>query len=302
MKIDRLIAITMYLLNRETVSAPALAERFEVSKRTIQRDMETLNQAGIPIISTYGTDGGYFIMDGFKLAKRPIGTDDYINIAAALEGMLSAYDSKKVSMTLEKVLAASQGEERRIFVDFGIARESAAVNEYLPLIEKAVNEETPLLIEYVNAECFSTKRIIEPLVLGFMWYSWYLFAYCTEKLDYRLFKLPRISKCEVTGGIFTNKHGDIGELIKKALASDKRKVFNIRLLCKKEIRQQAIEYLHGEITEEHDNGDFIMTMTAPFERMWFSLLLGFGNKIKILEPEEIINIVKQKAEEILALY
>lgn len=287
MKIDRLIAITIYLLNRETVSASTLAGRFEVSRRTIQRDIDTLNQAGIPIVSTYGSEGGYEIMDGFKLNKQIANVDDYLNIIMALKGLNSAYDNRKINETLEKALTTIQGGKQRIFVDFSVAREGALVNEYLKIIDKAIYNKTLLRISYTNPEDISSERTVEPLALSFQWYAWYLFAYCTKKRDYRLFKLPRFSSCKAIGGIFSKEHGNIEVLMKTAFMQDKRKYYNIRLLCKREIRKQTLEYLNCEIVEERENGDFIITMSVPFERMWFSLLMGFGNQIEVLEPEEL---------------
>lgn len=292
MKIDRLLAITMYLLNRETVSASALAERFEVSKRTIQRDIEALNQAGIPIVSTYGSDGGYEIMDGFKLTKQIASMDDYLNIIIALKGLSSAYDNEKINTTLEKTRTTMQGGEQKIFVDFTVARERAHVNEHLRVIEKAIYEQKPLLINYIDAKNTMSERIVEPLAISYQWYAWYLFAFCTIKQDYRLFKLPRISSCEPIDGAFSKEHGNVETLMKTASKSDKRKNYHVRLLCKNEIRQQALEYLSSNILEERTNGDFIIELHAPFERMWFSLLLGFGNQVEVIEPAELRTILK----------
>jgi predicted DNA-binding transcriptional regulator YafY len=292
----------MFLLNRGTVSASTLAERFEVSKRTIQRDIDTLNQAGIPIISVYGVEGGYEIMDGFKLTKQIAGVDDYLNIIIALKGLSTAYESQTINKTLDKALYAMQGGEQRIFIDFSTAREGTLVNGYLHIIEKAIYEKTLLIIEYSNAENVSTVRIVEPLALSFRWYAWYLFAYCTKKKDYRVFKLQRIASCEPTIGNFSKDHGDIELLLKDKSMFDKREYLNIRLLCKKQIRQQVLEYLNGNIEQEYENGDFIITMNVPFERMWFSLLLGFGNQVQVLEPAELKTMLKQKAEDILSIY
>lgn len=303
MKIDRLIAITMYLLNRKTVSASALAERFEVSKRTIQRDIDTLNLAGIPVISTYGSDGGYEIMDGFKLTKQIAGIDDYLNIIIALKGLSSAYDNNKINDTLEKALATMQGGEQRVFIDFTIARENKQVNEDLKMIENAISSETLLCIEYSNADGIISRRAIEPLALSYQWYAWYLFAFCTQKQAYRFFKLPRIAKCQPTIGCFSKQHGNIEELMKTSLSPDKRKQFHIMLLCKKSIRHQAMEYLGNNIIEERGNGDFVLLLNeVPFERMWFSLLLGFGNQVEVIAPDELRTMLKQKAEEILSIY
>lgn len=303
MKTDRLIAITMYMLNRETVSASTLAERFEVSKRTIQRDIDALNQAGIPIVSTYGSDGGYEIMDGFKLIKQIAGVDDYLNIIIALKGLSSAYDNGKINTTLEKALATMQGGEQHVFIDFTVARERKQVNEHLKMIEKAISAKTLLCIDYTNADGMMSKRTVEPLALSYQWYAWYLFAYCTQKQGYRLFKLPRIVNCRPTAGCFSKQHGNVEELLKTASSPGKRKQFHIRLLCKKEIRQQAIEYLGDNIIEECENGDFILQLNeVPFERMWFSLLLGFGDQVEVLEPDELRAMLKQKVEEILSIY
>lgn len=302
MKIDRLIAETMFLLNRGIVSASTLAERFEVSKRTIQRDIDVLDRAGIPIISTYGVDGGYQIMDGFKLMKQIAGIDDYLNIITALKGLITAYDNEKISLTLEKALSSMQEGEQRVFIDFSIARESYKVNDHLKLIEKAIYEKIPLNLEYTNAEQISSTRLVEPLALSYQWYAWYLFAYCTLRKDYRLFKLPRILRCEFSDEDFTKEHSNVELLIKSKSKSDKRELFNIRLLCKKEIRQQALEYLNYNSIEEHENGDFLITMRVPFERMWFSLIMGFGDKVQVVEPDGLKGMLKQKAEEILSIY
>lgn len=302
MKIDRLIAITMFLLNRENVSAAALAGRFEVSKRTIQRDIETLSRAGIPIVSTYGPEGGYGIVDGFKLTKQIAGLHDYLNIIIGLRGLVSAYESDRINQTLDKVLASMRGGEQRIFIDFTVAREDAQVNKTLQAIEKAIYGETLLKLEYTNSEGGSLSRIVEPLALSFQWYAWYLFAYCTEKRDYRTFKLQRITNCEPVSGVFSKAHENIEELMKSAAASDKRKVYHILLLCKKEIRVQALEYLRGRIAEECENGDFILEMNVPLERMWFSLLMGFGDSVKVLEPEEVKTMLKQRADKMLSIY
>ncbi|MGF7142888.1 putative DNA-binding transcriptional regulator YafY [Anaerotaenia torta] len=301
MKIDRLLAITMYLLNRGTVSASALAERFEVSKRTIQRDIDALNQAGIPIISTYGKEGGYEIMDGFKLTKQIADVEDYLNIIVALKGLSSAIDSRKINETLEKALTAMQGDQQRVFINLSAARERTFVNESLKIIDKAIDNRTPLRIDYTNAAGDISERIVEPLALSYQWYSWYLFAYCTAKQDYRLFKLSRVSNCQAAAGSFSKQHGNTEALMKIASAPDKRTYLSIRLLCKKEIRQQVMEYLTDHVVEERENGDFIAAMSVPLERMWFSLLMGFGSQIQVLEPEILKSMLRERAEEILSV-
>ena len=108
MKIHRLISIVVYLLNHGRTSAQKLAEEFEVSSRTIMRDLESLDQAGIPIQSFYGVEGGYQIMHSFVLEKQVATSHEYDWIVTALEGMASAYASKSLKQALEKARSISQ--------------------------------------------------------------------------------------------------------------------------------------------------------------------------------------------------
>jgi predicted DNA-binding transcriptional regulator YafY len=189
MKIDRLLGIVMYLLNRDIVSARVLAEKFEVSPRTIQRDIEILNLAGIPVTSLQGTSGGYGIIDSFKLDKQIMNTGDYLFIITALKGLCTAYEDRQLDSTLEKLLAITpqkQGPPERIYLDFGVLREGANTNEYLKIFEAAIRIEQVVEFEYTNAENNKTHRLVEPIAVTYKWYTWYLFGFCREKQDYRL--------------------------------------------------------------------------------------------------------------------
>ena len=302
MKTDRLVAITLFLLNRDCVSAAALAEKFEVSKRTILRDIDALCMAGVPIVSTFGVKGGYAIPDGFRPLKQMAGAADYGNIRTALQGLLSAYDSAAISATVEKALAALPQGEERIFIDFSAARENNAVNETLKIIDAAIAAQTPLQLTYCDAESRTTLREAEPLALVYQWHSWYLFAFCRKKQDFRSFKLPRIVQCEPLPGTFDRAaYGNIRALMRER-GMGAQEFLDVRLLCKQAARQQAMEYLRGEIEETRENGDCVMRLNVPWERMWFSLLLGFGNQVEVLEPPELKERLKQAAAEVLGLY
>lgn len=305
MKIDRLIGITMYLLNRNIVSARELADKFEVSVRTIVRDVESLSMAGIPISSSTGASGGYEILDTFRLNKQITNMDDYLFIITALKGMCSAYDNKKFETTLEKLLAASEykNDNQRVFLDFGMAKEGENIPEYIQVFEDAIHAEYMVEFDYTDSGNKTIHRMIEPLALTYKWYAWYLFGYCTYKKDYRIFKLNRISNKFITKTSFTHKHPNIAELLEAQWNTDSRTYWDIKLLCRAEVKMHVMEYLKGKVLEEHENGDFVILLHSPEnERMWFSLLLGFGDKVKVLEPQELKDRLLQKACEIQNLY
>lgn len=305
MKIDRLMGITMYLLNRNVVSAKELAERFEVSVRTIVRDIESLSMAGIPISSSTGASGGYEILDTFKLNKQITTMEDYLFIITALKGMCSAYDSEKINTTLEKLLTAGhyKDEEQRIFIDFGVVREGRNIPQFVREIEEAIQNKRLIEFDYADSAGQKSHRTVEPLALNYRWYAWYLLAYCTNKNDYRIFKLNRLTDLTVTDRQINCEHGNVPELLEKQWRDDTRRYIPMKLLCKAEVRVAIMEYMRGKIIEERENGDFVIaTYGIENERMWLSLLLGFGDSIEVLEPQEVIDMLKEKALQIQNLY
>lgn len=305
MKIDRLIGITMYLMNRNVVSAKELAERFEVSIRTIVRDVETLSIAGIPVTSSTGASGGYEILDTFRLDKQITTMEDYLFIITALKGMCSAYDSQKINTTLEKLLAAGHynDKEQRIFIDFGVVSEGGNIPVFVREIEEAIHNKNIVEFDYTNGSGQKSHRTVEPLALNYRWYAWYLLAYCTCKNDYRFFKLNRLTNLRVTGRTMDSRHGNVPELLEKQWGSDTQRYIPVKLRCKAEERIPIMEYMKGEIIEEHENGDFVIaTHVKENERLWLSLLLGFGDSVEVLEPREIIDMLKEKSSQIQNLY
>ena len=305
MKTDRLLSIVIYLLNHDTVSSAKLAERFEVSKRTILRDIEQISLAGIPIKSLPGVNGGYSIMEGYKVDGRLISEEEQASILTALKGFMSAYDNKKYNEVLEKISSVlpKQQKQQHIFLDFGASGENDELQKKLKLIEKAIIDKNSINISYVNALGEASHRLIEPLALNYRWYAWYVLAFCTVKQDYRIFKAARINQLENTKTVFSKEHGDPAILLEQAFKGGERKGFHIILLCKGCVKVQVCEYLGGTIAETHANGDFIMRVHAvEDERMWFAMLLSFGNKVKVLQPDQLKTRLMETAENILSIY
>jgi predicted DNA-binding transcriptional regulator YafY len=305
MKIDRMFGITIYLLNRDTVTARELAEKFEVSIRTIVRDIEALNLSGIPINSLTGTNGGYEILDSFNLNKQITNADDYLFMITALKGLCSAYDNKKLDLTLEKLLAAGfkKARDQKVFLDFGVLKEGKNISEYITLLENSIINRKMIEFEYTNADNKTNQKIVEPLALTYKWYAWYLFGYCTYKKDYRIFKLIRINNLSEKEIVFNTVHDNIDLLLERQFSSDQSVYLDVKIFCKNEVKTLALEYLSSKIEKEYENGDVLLSMHVPEnERMWFSLLLSFGDKVEVLEPPELKYRLLQKAEEIFKLY
>lgn len=304
MKIDRLLSIIIHLLNHEITSAAKLAERFEVSRRTILRDIERISLAGIPIQSIPGANGGYSIMEGYKLDGQLVNAHEQASIITALQGLSSAYDGNRYGETLEKMVSIlKKPPAQYIFFDFGATCENKRIQIKVKTLEKAIQDKIAVKILYVNAAGNATCRLVEPVALNYRWYAWYILAYCTMRQDYRLFKLARIEELESANMAFSRKHGNPASLLEQADQSDLRKSLNVTLLCKAEVKVQVCEYLDGHLLENLKNGDFIFNMhVVEEERMWFAILLSFGDKITVVEPEELKNQLSGMARKILSVY
>lgn len=175
MKTERLYAITVYLLNHGRTSASALAKHFEVSLRTIQRDIDSLCLAGVPVYAVPGTKGGYEIAERFRFDRHLAEPQDYANIVTALRGLVSAADDGKAKRTLEKMENLFEEQDKSIILDFSVLREGE--QETLQQLQRAVAEKRQVVFTYTNNNQETRSHCVEPIALIYRWYAWYLLAY-----------------------------------------------------------------------------------------------------------------------------
>lgn len=304
MRIDRLLAITTYLLNRNVVTAKELAERFEVSERTIQRDIESINMAGIPVMSTKGVGGGYQILDTFKLAKNTTNIHDINTIRMALKSLSTALNNKEINTTIEKIDSISSNFHNNIHLDFGVVNENRRVSEHLKSLENAIKENKVVNILYINADNGVLSRDIEPISLNYKWYAWYLVAYCLKKHDYRIFKLSRIQQLSVAERYCNNTiKMDTTNLFDKLMDGDSREYFDIEFECSKDIEHLIKEYFPNANIVDGGKGKLFCSTSVPQnERIWYALLLSFGDDIKVLKPKTLQNKIHQDALKLVEQY
>lgn len=302
MKIDRLFGIVCYLLRHDTVSATRLARQFEVSPRTIQRDMNALSVAGIPVSSSAGSQGGYGIMPEYRLGQVATAAD-YGQLIVAMKALCTADGGKASEQTLNKLMALPvAAQSLPVSVDLSAAREQPQVVLALECIRQALKDQRSMTFEYENALGQTSVRQIEPLRLVYQWYAWYLFAYDSERCDYRLFKLVRMRDVKGTARSFSRQHGDVDRLLAEQ-APDSRTCERVRLRCKPHVRTAAEEYLRGEVLCTFEDGSFELGMSMiPSERMAWGLLLSFGDAVEVLEPESLRQRIAEHVRCMGAIY
>lgn len=303
MKIDRLLAITIYLLNHGRTSGAKLAQRFEVSARTIARDVDALCLAGIPVASYYGAGGGYEIMDTFQMQRQAAGESDYHYIVTALEGLASAYKDKDLETTLEKMRSLVRSGESGILLDLGAAHENRDTNEMLFLLNRAVQMKHRIEFIYTNSVDEVRTLEVEPAGVLYKWYNWYLIGYNPLKQDYAMFKVVRMDELRITDKPNEREHAAAKIRSKLEERSREQEMMEILLYCKGKLKSKCREYLNGKIIEEYENGDFTYQITVPpREQFWFGVLLSFGSDAKVLSPQKLIERIVGQCGELMELY
>ena len=304
MKIDKLLEIIIYLLNHEKVSASVLAERFHVTVRTIQRDMVCITEAGIPVYSNHGKDGGYSILPSYKMKNCEIRRDEQQMIRQALESLASSYANETLAGLIEKYHAVSENTERqRTFFDFGIAKENQKVQQDNQILEKAIAEERLVTFTYRDAKGQESKRLVQPLAIQYKWYSWYLFAWSVPQEAYRTFKIARISEMQVTPRHADKKHEDVELLIKQADEAYSDTCVTIEVHFDRKVKSIIEEYFPDSEMEELD-GEILRVWirVPPRERLWRALLLSLGDQVKVVSPENYRNELIETAQNFLSNY
>lgn len=301
MRIDRLYAITVYLLNHGKTPAAELAKKFEVSVRTVQRDMDALCNAGIPVSAEIGASGGYFLTDTFRMDGHIATQEDYSFLLTALKGYSSARNDPKIDATLEKLSALTKDKNESIILDLSVLREGD--EKLLQMFQSAIRTRHPVRFTYTNADNVTRTHTVEPIAVVYRWYAWYLLAYSTVKKDYRTYKLVRMSDAEIVNTSSLKQHDSAEAILRENDKKAPPPCTAVTVRCKPEARTKAIEYLNGKITHEYENGDCEMTLyVIENEHLWFGTLLSLGDGIEIIEPERIRARVLTVAKEIVSLY
>ena len=300
MKIDRLIGILSILLQKEKVTAPELAEMFEVSKRTINRDIDDLCRAGIPIVTSQGTGGGISIMDGYRMDRTILSSKDMQMIMAGLRSLDSVSGSNYYSLLMEKIKAGStefvSGSES-ILIDLSSWNKDS-ISPKIELIQDAVELGKTVKFEYYSPKG-NSEREIEPYYLIFKWSSWYVYGYCLLRNDFRLFKLNRMTKIAHVRNFV--KRGDVPmpDLSNERVFPSKGKV---KAVFDPSMKWHLIEDYGIESFTELPDGKLLFEHEYADDDGLLSWMLSMRDKVTVIEPETIRQKIFHIATELTEKY
>lgn len=300
MKIDRLIGILSVLLQKEKTTAPELADRFEVSKRTINRDIEDLCRAGILIRTAQGIGGGISIMDGYRMDRTILTSKDMQMILAGLRSLDSVSGSSYYGQLMEKIQAGSSefitGRDS-ILIDLSSwYRDSLAPK--IEIIQDAIGDRRLIKFRYY-APSGESERTVEPYYLVFRWSSWYLWAWCLKRKDFRLFKLNRMDGVQITEKNFKCRDATMPDLSNEKIFPGGIKV---KALFEADQKWRLVEEFGTSCFTENDDGRLLFTADYTDMENLITWILTFGDKAEVIEPEEVRERVRTAIEAMIKNY
>lgn len=300
MKIDRLIGILSILLQREKVTAPYLAEKFEVSRRTINRDIEALGKAGIPVVTTQGQNGGISIMEGYRVDRTLLTSSDMQAILAGLRSLDSVSGTSRYQQLMDKLSMGNSStltSNHHIRIDLS-SWYKISLAPKIELIQSAIDRKERIGFTYYAPKGESSREM-EPYLLVFQWASWYVWGYCMTRSDFRMFKLNRILDLKSTGVPFEPReipafHIDNETVFPKNIVA--------QAIFEPACKWRLIEEYGPDSFEEMEDGRLFFVGGFNDQESLFGWLLSFGSQVEIVSSENDRRDFKALIERIAQRY
>lgn len=285
MKIDRLIGILSILAQKDTVTAPELAEHFEVSRRTINRDIEDLCKAGIPVVTRQGAGGGISVMEGYRMDRTLLTEGEMKDILAGLKSLDSISGTNYYGRLMEKLHAGSSDfmtGSQSVLIDLSSWYKDSLVPK-IETIRDAIDSRMEISFLYFSAKGES-RRIIEPYYLVFQWGNWYVWGWCGLREDFRLFKLNRMEELYLTGKESEKRKVPIPNL---SAGSGFKGGIRVKAQFGQECKWRLIEEFGPDCFTEKEDGSLLFQEEYTNRENLIQWLLTFGDRVTLLEPKEI---------------
>ena len=297
MQTNRLFQIVYYLLSKGKCTAPELAEQFEVSVRTIYRDLDAISAAGIPVYATQGKGGGIAILPEYVLGNALLSVEEKEKIMMALEGLAAA--DAATDELLSKLGALFQIKASNwIEVDFSDWKRKKPGQDVFDTVQTAIFQKNLIFFSYFGNNGSYSERTVEPMKLVFKSKDWYLYGFCRLRQDFRFFKLTRIKNLTLCGETFAREAPDNLQMEPSLKAEP---LVSVKLKFSPEVVFRVYDEFTDTVTTDHQ-GSLYVTADLPDNGVLFSYLLSFGDQVEVIEPAYIREQLKEKLNWILQKY
>ncbi len=306
MKTDRLLSITLFLINRKKATARELADHFEVSVRTIQRDMESLALAGIPIYADRGKEGGYKIMDNYSVDRHffsPQELSALTSLIGRLNLLVQHSDLKKAEEKL-RGLSGNQSKSRKhdaLIMDFTPWGMEEKARDLFQTVHRAVESSQCIRIQYASIKGETTEREIEPVSIIIKGAAWYVYGYCRLRTDMRLFKITRIMTIKPLPVFFSpDNHPPYKDQMTDSADNRPRTLFVLKF--SPSARGRVTDYYNSESLQFMPDGSIIGFFPFPEDEWVYSFILSFGPLVEVLEPPHAKKRIAEIVRSLATLY
>lgn len=295
-KLSRVVSILIDLMNNKIVDTNYLANKYEVSTRTIYRDMELLELSGIPIVSEKGKHGGFSIIEGFRIDKNILTENEFSILLRGIQTLIHNRD-KEAQAVYDKLISILENSKKEkiikhsqnVTIDVSPFEMKKEISEYYNQFHLAIENKNNVKITYYAIGKGISTRTVEPLRLIFKSANWYLYAFCKKRQDYRYFKLARVKSVEIL-----EEHYEDREIVLEELSSSFQDGEEIEIVLQtdKEIVQLLQENL--PVTKIEEKGeDFLITLKYPYNNWIYNAILSFGDRVTVISPEKVRNNISE---------
>ncbi|WP_306010662.1 YafY family protein [Paenibacillus sp. FSL H8-0548] len=302
--------MTVLLLNRGRISAKELADRFEVSTKTIYRDMDTLSQSGIPVFAHQGTTGGFEIMEQYTISRQYLTLGEISSIIAAVKGMGTALDDATFSSLLEKVEVLLNRSEKdgvshrgeSLVFDLNPWAQGPVARHKVNLFKEAIEASRRVQLSYINRNGTETERETEPYALILKGNVWYLHAYCLLREQFRVFRLSRVQQFHSLPGTFERRQTPVLDSYawdQEWLGTDETEV---TLVFRAQVRYRVGDAFPADQVTVLEDGTLRVKRMFTLDEWFYGMLLSYGDQVMVEQPDYIAEEVIQRAKNIIGRY
>lgn len=290
----RIFRILLHLLENDRATAPELAAELGVSVRTIYRDIDIMSVSGIPVYMQGGRNGGIYLSEGYQLNKITLSDEEKAEILLALQG-LGAVQYPDIDTIILKI-GALLTEKNRDWIEVDLTRWGTAETikrdrALFSILRKAITSQRRIKFEYYNGKGEVSKRIVEPIKLAYRYRAWYLAGYCLIKNQPRVFRLSRMKQAELTNENFNYSPDKVAPIF--SLDGDYGSLIDVKLAFDTSVAYRLYDAFENEVMTRK-NDKIIISMQLPESEWLYSFLLSFGEKVTILNPENLKKIIKER--------
>jgi predicted DNA-binding transcriptional regulator YafY len=303
MKINRLLEITLILLNKKTVTAGELAERFGVSTRTIYRDIDELSSAGVPVFANKGSGGGISLLDNYAINKAMLTEHERDSLLLALK-TLQATRYPEIEVMLEKIGAVFKKATAADWVRIEFSPWGSGPNEENKFldIKRAILECKVVTFDYLNADGILSHRTIDPMLLSFKGQAWYVWGYCKTRRDFRTFRISRIRHMTVTDEKFVRRPLESVKVKEEEPEAVSLNWVTLKLRFQPENLYRVYDDYDEQRITRNPDGTYDVTVTFPEDDWVYGYIMSFGDRVEVLEPKRLRDIIRARLQKAVNFY